>query len=190
MTNQLTLAEPQPQKPPIDDVRSLILAMPSETIEAALVEFSNRRESFRDWLRGQLKEGVHFGYIKPLVTRDIGGEPHWQSKKWNKKESRYDEAWTSFKTYAPKPSLYKAGADFVVELMNIRDEYSADMDAWAQLGSPKGTFVTKCKLFSKATGQFIGEGRGSMANERDGWVLADFVGLVEPPLPRADAPAG
>jgi hypothetical protein len=63
--------------------------------------------------------------------------------------------------WQPKPSLYKAGADFVIELMNVREAYSLALDAWQMLGSPEGTFVMKCQLFSRKTGELLGEGLGA-----------------------------
>jgi len=44
--------------------------------------------------------------------------------------------------------------------LGVRCEYSADVAAWQQLGSKEGYFVIVCRLFSRANGDLVGEGRG------------------------------
>lgn len=114
--------------------------VPSETMLEALSEYEERRKTFREWLLRQLRQGVHYGYPPGCQPRNNVDPLQWQHK----------------------PSLYKAGADFVCDLMGVRDEYEADNSAWEQLGSPKGTFVFACRLFSRK-GELIGEGRGAFA---------------------------
>lgn len=145
--------EEPPRVPALADMRELILGTNSESIGTALTEYSARRKKFRDWLKEQLIEGVHYGYPP-------GCEPKLDANGWvgvySKGGMKYypPEQWTA------KPSFYKAGADFVCELMNVRDEYHADMEAWEQLGKPAQTFVFTCKLISRATAEVLGEGRG------------------------------
>lgn len=112
--------------------------MPSETMLEALSEYEDRRKTFREWLLRQLRQGVHFGFPPGCQPRKDVDPLQWQQK----------------------PSLYKAGADFMCDLMGVRDEYEADTAAWEQLGQPKGTFVFACRLFSRK-GDLIGEGRGA-----------------------------
>lgn len=164
MSNDLSIVDQEPESPPqpprvLADMREMILGTDSESIGAALVEYGKRREKFRDWLRKQLVEGVHFGTppgCEPKVNEK--GEIGIWTK--GKDGERGGYKWYPKEQWTPKPSFYKAGADFVCELMNVRDEYTADMAAWEQLGKPANTFVFTCKLISRATGEVLGEGRG------------------------------
>ena len=127
----------EPTRGALVDLRQGAMMMPVEAMQAALAEYSSRRKTFRDWLRLHLVEGVHYGYPPGCAP------------------SRADE-----KQWKAKPSLYKAGADFVCDLMGLRPEYVADNEAWAQLGSQKEYFVMTCRLYSRSTGELLGEGRG------------------------------
>lgn len=151
---------PQPtQTTSLADVRSSMMDLPSEAIAGILAEYSSRRKEFRDWLRAQLIEGVHFGTppgCEPKLNEQ--GEIGIWTK--GKDGERGGYKWYPKEQWTPKPSFYKAGADFVCELMNVRDEYMADMAAWEQLGKPAQTFVFTCKLISRVTGEVLGEGRG------------------------------
>lgn len=155
-------AEPAPDEPrgALADLRAHAIAVPVERMQAALAEYAERRQAFRDWLLEQLVEGLHYGYVP-------GTEPRFDSngntvgKRWNVREKRYDETVVSPKSWRAKRCLYKAGAEFVVDLMNVRAEYAADVPAWQQLGGEPGNFVIKCKLVSRANGAAIGEGIGA-----------------------------
>ena len=129
------ITQPQ-QSGALADLRSQAMLASVDNIRAGLAEYGERRKAFRDWLRSQLVEGVHFGY--PPGIRQSDADPI---------------KWTA------KPSLYKAGADYVVDLMGVRCEFRADIEAWKQLGEPKETFVIACYLIGKS-GETIGEGRG------------------------------
>lgn len=141
------------------DLRSGAMSLPSEQIQAGLAEYSARRESIRDWLRKQLVEGVHYGYPP-------GCEPKIDDRGWygvwtkGRDGERGGYKYFPPEQWSPKPSFYKAGADFVVDLMGIRCEYEADLAAWKQIGEPKDTFVMTCRGISRTTGEVIGEGRG------------------------------
>ena len=124
----------------------MAMLMPSAQMEVALAEYKDRRQTFRRWLLEQLREGIHYGYPP-------GCEP-----KGNAKPAQ----WTH------KPSLYKAGADFMCDLMGVRDEYDADRAAWEQLGSKEGTVVYCCRLISRKTGELVGEGRGAFVSGNKG----------------------
>lgn len=140
---------------PLRDMRAGFMLMPVETMQAGLAEYSERRKAFRDWLRSHLVEGIHFGFPPGLAPR-TDGEGNFLV--WNSRKNRDDVV--SPKQWTPKPSLYKAGANFVCDLLGAREEYKADLIAWRQLGKPDGTFVFACYLFSRATGELLGEGRG------------------------------
>lgn len=132
----------QPESRALSDLRGMAMLMPSEQMSVALAEYKDRRQTFRKWLLEQLRQGVHYGYPP-------GCEPRGNVR---------PEQWTN------KPSLYKAGADFMCDLMGVRDEYEADTAAWEQLGKRDGTFVMACRLVSRKTGEVIGEGRGAFAD--------------------------
>lgn len=151
-----------PANPLLPDMRAALMTLPPAQMLIEGARYIESRKTFRDWLRDQLVQGVHFGYppgIEPKFTADgdmIQSVKNKQSGQWEKKVIP-KESWTA------KPSLYKAGADFVCDLLVVRDEYAADMDGWAQLGSPKGVFVYACRLYSRANGDLVGEGRGVRA---------------------------
>lgn len=130
-------ASDEPTRGALVDLRQGAMMMTVEAMQAALAEYSSRRKTFRDWLRLHLVEGVHYGY-PPGCAPGRADEKQWKAK----------------------PSLYKAGADFVCDLMGLRPEYAADNEAWAQLGSQKEYFVIACRLYSRSTGELLGEGRG------------------------------
>jgi hypothetical protein len=157
---------PQGQSPS-RDLRSAMMTLPVAEMQTVLAEYSDRRKAFREWLLPQLKEGVHFGY--PPGVKPQFDERGWL-KSWNNKKNSWDfippEQWTV------KPSFYKAGAQFVADVMNVLPTFDADMDAWKQLGEPVGTFVFRCRLYPKGALQLpetlVGEGRGVRKNGQKG----------------------
>lgn len=134
MTTELISA---PDNAALRDLRSQAMLAPVEVIRAGLAEYSDRRNAFRAWLQSQLVPGVHYGFPPGINVNEI------DPARWK-----------------VKPSLYKAGAELIVDLMGLRCEFACDTAAWAQMGSPVGTFVVACYLVSKATGERVGEGRG------------------------------
>lgn len=145
--------------PALTEFRQGFMSMHPAAMQLAMAEYKERRKTFRDWLKAQLVEGVHFGFppgCEPKFSDD-GKQPN------NKPDGAYVRSgtlWVPKKQWTPKPSFYKAGADFVCDLLWARDEYDADIAAWQQLGSPPGTFVFRCRLYSRKGGDLLGEGRG------------------------------
>jgi hypothetical protein len=154
----LSVVETQP--PALKDFRQQFLMAPVAVMQAGLAEYKERRESFREWLKSQLVEGVHYGYPPGCEPKycDQNGRPCPESEAWGTVDKKNNVL--ALSTWTPKPSFYKAGADFVCDLLWARDEYEADMNAWEQLGKPVGTFVFRCRLLSRATNEVLGEGRG------------------------------
>lgn len=143
----------------LQDMRQLGMMLPPEQMERAVGEYADRRKTFRDLIKAMLIPGIHFGYppgCEPR-TKEINGKTH--VGVWNGKKKEMQ--WYPPEQWQAKPSLYKAGADFVCDFMGVIDEYKTDMLAWEQLGKPKDTFVMVCTLTSRATGQKIGEGMGA-----------------------------
>lgn len=136
------------------DLRSQLMTLAPDQQRQYLAAYDERRKSLRDWLRAQLKEGTHFGHPPGL-------EPIRDERGWYRQKIKGSITWYPPERWTPKPSLYKAGADFICDLMGVQDRYNPDLDAWKQLGSPDGTFVFRCCLFSKANGDLIGEGWGA-----------------------------
>jgi hypothetical protein len=58
-----------------------------------------------------------------------------------------------------RPSLYKAGAEFICKLYRYRATFHHDKLSWEMLGKPASVFF-KCKLFNPA-GNEVGQGVGS-----------------------------
>lgn len=144
---------PAPRKPAAD-LQVFSLGLPVEQMQAMLTEYNERRKCFRDWLRDQLVEGIHYGYppgCEPKTNSD-GDFLVWQKGGYVVVPK---EQWT------PKPSFYKAGADFLCDVFGVIDTYEADEAGWRQLGAKDGTFVYTCRLVSRSTGEIVGEGRGA-----------------------------
>lgn len=151
--------EPNGQRTALADLRAASLSVPIEVMQRALTEYKERRDEFRAWLKEQLVEGIHYGYAPGCEPRlNASGE----LMIWQKGKGQNDGGYKAYsrKQWQAKPSLYKAGADFICDLLGIQPRFEADMEAWQQLGSQSGTFVMKCSLLSKATAEIVGEGRG------------------------------
>jgi hypothetical protein len=189
-------SDPPPRSSALATIREHAMSVPVETMMQGLGEYWDRRKAFREWLLSKLVEGVHYGVPPGCEPKGNVNPKQWQNK----------------------PSLYKAGADFIVDLLGARQEFKADNEAWVQLGSEKGKFVYGCYLFSNSTGALIGEGRGcrrvgqkggdennaikmAMKNAKvdaviNSWGLSDLFSQeadeVQPPVdnpePKADAP--
>jgi hypothetical protein len=151
------------------DLRQQAMGAPVEIMRKGLTEYLERRDEFRKWLRPQLKTGVHFGFPPSCLPkyvddhgRDCTEENAVATKIWNGKKNAYDLC--PLNQWKPKPSFYKAGAEFVCDLLGLICVFEADMAAWEQLGKPHGTFVTRCRLYPKgaphADEHLVGEGRG------------------------------
>jgi hypothetical protein len=132
----------------------MALSIPVERLNTALGEYKVRRDTFREWLLRQLIEGVHYG-IPPGcgVQSQVRNGVTWY-------KGPGQDNWYPETQWKPKPSLYKAGADFVVDLMGVRPQYEVDAEAWRQAGEIKGMFCIKCGLVSRATKELLGEGLG------------------------------
>lgn len=152
----------QAQSRSLADLREHAMATSPAVMQRALAEYSQRRTTFREWLRSQLKEGLHFGYPP-------GCEPKVDDRGYIGVWSKNGTVWYPPEQWQPKPSFYLCGADFVVDLMGLRPVYSPDLEGWQMAGSVAGIFVYKCELLSKANGTLVGEGRGSskVAQRRD-----------------------
>lgn len=135
------------------DLRHFSMSLPVGEQRQVLAEYTERRDNFREWLRAQLKEGVHFGYPPGCEPRfdDQGNVLVWMKGGYKPFPK---EQWL------PKPSFYLAGADFVCDLLGLKPKYRADKSAWEQMGSPVNTFVFACYLRSRSNGEIVGEGRG------------------------------
>lgn len=154
---------------PVRDMRSAMMTLPVEQMIVLQNEYIARRKQFREWLLSQLQVGVHFGYVPGTLPkfvdengRDCEADKAKGIKSWNNAKKTYDIV--SFASWTAKPSLYKAGAEFVCDLLNLIAVFEADDLAWKQLGEPAGVFVFICRLYPKGS-TFIeenlkGEGRG------------------------------
>lgn len=144
------------------ELAGAVSLLPVGQMQVVLAEYSERRTAFRAWLLAQLREGVHFG-VPP------GCEPkrnhHGQPTDW-KNNVIAPEQWTF------KPSLYKAGADFVCDLMMVDAAFDPDEAAWRMGGGKQGTYYYRCRLLCRGgtpfhpdrdKGDVLGEGRGAAA---------------------------
>lgn len=126
--------------------------LPVEQQQKVLAEYDDRRSNFLKWLFSKLKEGIHYGFPPGCeATYNAAGDMI------NKKSGLPVPS----SQWIPKPSLYKAGAKLVIDLLRLKPIYSSDMDAWHMMGDPKGCIVRKCTLKNPDTDAVIGEGTGS-----------------------------
>ncbi len=127
------------------DFKNGVQLLSVEDQKIFLAEHTLRREHFRKWLMSQLVQGVHYGYppgCEPKLDRQ--GMPVVNKKQWT-----------------AKPSLYKAGAHFIIELLKVRAVYEPDMETWEMSGRVAGLIFRKCKILNPATGDVLGEGSGA-----------------------------
>lgn len=138
------------------DFRSGIQLLPVEDQMVVLAEYTKRRNYFREWLLSQLISGVHYGFPP-------GCEAKFDEKGnvllWNNKQGKYTPV--DKKSWTVKPSLYKAGAHFIIELMKVRATYEPDIDTWKMTGSVAGVICRKCKIINPENGDVLGEGSGA-----------------------------
>lgn len=123
--------------PALANLRQAVMTLDAENMQIALSEFTERRNTFRRWLLSQLTEGVHYGFppgCEPRAGVDV--------KQWKQKQS-----------------LYKAGAELLIELLGWRCEFEPDNDIWLQLGKPMSVCV-RCRIVD-GNGNPVGEGRGA-----------------------------
>ena len=160
--------------------------MPLVTVEKQeiiLTEFDKRREFFRGWLKSHLVEGVHYGYppgCKPTYDQDgYMVQKYYDKRSGTYKSSRVDPA-----QWKAKPSLYKAGALLIVDLLPIRPDYKTDEGAWKMNGEQTGVFFRTCTLHNAATNEYLGQGTGAFKvnekgmNENAAIKMADKRALV------------
>jgi hypothetical protein len=168
VSQETVLAAPNPverQSQPAD-LRHFAMSLPVQEQQVILAEYKERRDHFRKWLLSQLTEGIHYGFAPGCEprTKVINGVTHYGVWKKGKDGRDGEMAWYPPEQWTPRPPLYAAGADFICDLLGVRPEYEADIDSWKQLGyetKEKKAFVQKCKLYSKQTGEFLGEGGGA-----------------------------
>lgn len=126
------------------------LTLPREELEKQLSEYEERRNVFREWLLRKFVPGVHYG--TPPGTARFNANGDLLDFKGNVVDK---DAWQH------KPSLYKAGALMLKDVLQLREVFEPDRDTWEQQGGDSGTFVIKCTLFDRLTGRPVSEGRGS-----------------------------
>ncbi|MBU1621741.1 MAG: hypothetical protein KKD77_20725 [Gammaproteobacteria bacterium] len=133
-----------------------ISLMPVEVQKQALEQYDERRKFFLKWLFGHLIEGIHYGFPPGCECKfDEAGN----LQQWNSKTQSYTKVSPS--QWVAKPSLYRAGAKLLIDLLKYKTDYATDMDTWKMAGEPKGTIFRRCTLSSRINGQRIGEGTGA-----------------------------
>lgn len=151
--------EPTPELGALATFREAFMGMAPEDMKLALAEYAAARKTFFAWLMGQLVKGIHYGY-PPDCKPELDEEGCILQWKRDKQTDKWNQIAIPKEQWQAKPSLYKAGAQLIVELMGVRAEYEADVAAWQQLGSSSGMVVLACRILSPA-GEVIGQGLGS-----------------------------
>lgn len=78
-----------------------------------------------------------------------------------------------------KPTLYKAGAEKVIGLFNIRAAFEKDTDTLEML-KLEGAVAYKCSLINRQNGEIVGEGRGvATPKEKSSWTPNTQVKICE-----------
>jgi hypothetical protein len=103
-----------------------------------------KRQVLREYVKSQLLEGVDFGKIK------IKGR--------NGRE------------YESKPTLFKAGSEKIMSLLNLDPKFTKDTETWEMVGSKAGEICFKCDLYFKKNEKWAGEGRGAASVESEGTI--------------------
>jgi hypothetical protein len=142
---------------PHNDLRHAMMTLPVEHQNAMLAEYRVRRDNFRRWLMQQLEEGKHYGVPPGCEPKGNPNPRQWQAQ----------------------PSLYAAGADLLCDLLTLRAEFKADLEAWQQLGSKPGYVVMVCRLYSRANNTLIGEGRGARKEGQKGGDLNNAIKMAQ-----------
>jgi hypothetical protein len=149
----------EPKTPVIPSVSLL----PAVAMKGVLAEYSERRNTFRKWLLDQMVQGVHYG-VPPGC--EVKLDPQGNIVAWSKSKGNYS---VSREQWRARPSLYKAGAQLLCDLLKLRPEFTSDEAAWRMLGSRDGLCVVRCRLINiggpffadKEPGDLIGEGVGA-----------------------------
>lgn len=127
-------------------VRTDMFAMQPAELQAGLAEYDATRKTFREWLLSHMVEGVHFG-------TPPGCEPKLDERGWVGVYTKGGMKYYPPEQWRPKPSLYKAGAHLIVDLLQLVEVYESDELAWRMMGSPVGTVVRTCRLYPKGKQQ-------------------------------------
>jgi hypothetical protein len=169
--------------------------MPSLTVEAMKVtlnDYTEKRKAFRDWLKSQLTEGVHYGYT-PGTKPNLDASGNMVTNRRNK-DGTYSKVTTSPQEWTPKQGLYKAGAQLLCDLVMVRAAFTFDKDVSDALAKSKETTIAfRCDLINlgspffphRQPGEILGEGRGAFnvgekgMNENSAIKLAQKRALVD-----------
>lgn len=199
------------------DFRTGYMMSSPATMRQALADYVEIRDEFRKWLLARLVLGVHYGEVPGCEIKwcDAKGKPCPKVEATH--TLGFKGAIVPLEQWRPKPSLYKAGAEMVCDLLWARADCQSDIDAWKMMGSKEGVLVRTCRLYSKITGELLGQGTGSrLVGQKGGdnnnaikmadknatvsavlntWGLSDLFSLddeVQPPHenpePKANAP--
>lgn len=133
-----------------------VMFLSVEEQNVKLAEYLDRKNNFRKWLMDQLIEGVHYG-VPPGC--EVQFDEHGNIKQWNRKDNKFNVV--NRKQWTAKASLYKAGALYLIDILNMQQQYETDLEAWKMLGEPRGTMVRKCSLFNPSNGKYLGSGTGA-----------------------------
>lgn len=138
-TELITASDIQQQAAPsaLADLRARAMQVPVETMLQGLAEYAEKRNAFRAWLLSQMTEGVHYGTPPGCAG---SGATEIQYKK--------------------RPSLYKAGAEFVADILGLRAEFKPLMLTEQTINQPSANICVECKLYSRANGEIVGQGIG------------------------------
>lgn len=159
MSGEITTEVRQEPTSALVDLRQLAMSVDITTMQAGLNEYASKRKAFREWLLEQMVKGVHYGVVPGCEPKlDSAGNIIVSQKRGDK----YIQMIVTPDQWRYKPCLYKAGAEFIIDLMGVRQEYIADVDAAKMLTRGDAAVVAfKCRLLSRNTGELVGEGVGA-----------------------------
>lgn len=166
------------------DTKGGALGMTVDRQKKALAEYKKRRDHFRQWLLSNMEQGVHYGFppgCEPVSRPGDDGDTLYRV--WDKRANggKGAHVWHSEKLWKPKHSLYEAGADLIIDLLNVKVLCEPSHELWVQEGSVKGSVAFRAVVVHGSDSAtsianaslIIGEGYGGCAaQERKGFNTA------------------
>jgi len=132
-----------------------VALLPVEEQQAVLAEYSKRRECLHKWLFAQMKPGIHYGFPHKVEFNDAGEMLVYDRKKKHKIAVPKNQ-------WRAKPSLYKAGAMLILDLLQCRPHWVADPKTATMVGPGeynKPAIAYACEIRGPA-GESLGFGGG------------------------------
>lgn len=150
-----------------------LMSLEPEQLQQELAAYATRRDIFRKWIMSQLIEGIHYGFPPGLTpkTKEIDGVTHYGIY------AKGGYEWYPPTQWKPKKCLYKAGAQFLGDLLKLRAEFEF-LPPIAPVAGGSITMMCKCRLFN-AGDIMVAEGHGARTIGQKGGDVNNTVKMAE-----------